>query len=64
MVFYAKKQKKGGDTLIDYSPQETMKKRQISQYALINKGIDKHTSISSEKSEYHNPYRWKTVQYS
>lgn len=38
------KAKKGGDTLIDYSPLwETMKQRHISQYALINKGIDKHT---------------------
>lgn len=52
MVFYAKKSKKGGDTLIDYSPLwETMKKRHISQYALINKGIDKHTLDQLRKNQ-------------
>ena len=30
--------------MIDYSPLwDTMQKRRISQYALINQGIDKHT---------------------
>lgn len=46
------KAKKGGDTLIDYSPLwETMKKRHISQYALINKGIDKHTLDQLRKNQ-------------
>ena len=38
--------------MIDYSPLwETMKKRQISQYALINKGIDKHTLDQLQKNQ-------------
>ena len=46
------KAKKGGDTLIDYSPLwETMKQRHISQYALINKGIDKHTLDQLRKNQ-------------
>lgn len=46
------KAKKGGDTLIDYSPLwETMKKRHISQYALINNGIDKHTLDQLRKNQ-------------
>lgn len=35
---------KGGNSVIDYSPLWiTMKNRNISQYDLINKGIDKRT---------------------
>lgn len=38
--------------MIDYSPLwETMKKRHISQYALINKGIDKHTLDQLRKNQ-------------
>ena len=52
MVFYAKKQRKAGIPLIDYSPLwETMKQRHISQYALINKGIDKHTLDQLRKNQ-------------
>ncbi len=46
------KPKKGGIPLIDYSPLwKTMKKRSISQYALINKGIDKHTLDQLRKNQ-------------
>lgn len=38
--------------MIDYSPLwETMKQRHISQYALINKGIDKHTLDQLRKNQ-------------
>ena len=38
--------------MIDYSPLwETMKQRHISQYALINKGIDKHTIDQLRKNQ-------------
>lgn len=38
--------------MIDYSPLwKTMKKRSISQYALINKGIDKHTPDQLRKNQ-------------
>ena len=43
---------KGGNNVIDYSPLwETMKQRHISQYALINKGIDKHTLDQLRKNQ-------------
>ena len=38
--------------MIDYSPLwKTMKKRSISQYALINQGIDKHTLDQLRKNQ-------------
>ena len=38
--------------MIDYSPLwKTMKKRSISQYALINQGIDKHTLDQRRKNQ-------------
>lgn len=52
MVFYAKTKERRGDTVIDYSPLwKTMKKRSISQYALINQGIDKHTLDQLRKNQ-------------
>lgn len=38
--------------MIDYSPLwDTMKRKGISQYALINNGIDKHTLDSLRKNQ-------------
>ena len=46
------KQRKGGDTVIDYSPLwKTMKDCGISQYTLINRGIDKHTLDQLRKNQ-------------
>ena len=43
---------KGGGNMIDYSPLwDTMQKRRISQYALINQGIDKHTLDQLRKNQ-------------
>ena len=46
------KHRKGGDTVIDYSPLwKTMKECGISQYTLINRGIDKHTLDQLRKNQ-------------
>ncbi len=52
MAFYSKFRERQEDTVIDYSPLwDTMQKRRISQYALINQGIDKHTLDQLRKNQ-------------